>query len=123
MVVEVDDVEEPGVVTVDDVDDVEVGTVDEVVVVGEPEVGELAPTRRPTTSAPSARGIKKKRPNFDGSDAFTQPIYFVARYRSGALRIHTTLCLSRSQLDLWCSERRNAIAIAGDRSSAVTPRS
>jgi hypothetical protein len=100
MVVEVDDVgvdvDEPGVVTTDDVDDVEVGTVDNVVVVGEPEVGELAPTRRPTTSAPSARGIKMKRPNFDGSDAFIWLIYIVARCHSGTMRIHTTLCLSRS---------------------------
>jgi hypothetical protein len=91
IVVEVDDVDEPGVVTIDDVEDVEVGTVDDVVVVGEPEVGELAPTRRPTTSAPSARGIRMKRPNFDGSDAFTWLIYFVARHSSRTIRIHATL--------------------------------
>jgi hypothetical protein len=85
MVVEVDD--DPGVVTVEDVeevDDVEViGIVDVVVVVGEPDVGELAPRRSPTTSAVSASGIKMKRPNFDGSDAFTFLIYSVAQRAPG----------------------------------------
>jgi hypothetical protein len=85
IVVEVEDVGEPGVVTIGDVDDVEVRSVDDVVVVGEPDVGELAPTRRPTTSAPSARGIKMKRPNFDGSDAFTSLIYIVLRCVSGTV--------------------------------------
>ena len=116
IVVEVDD--EPGVVTIDDVEEVEVGKVDSVVVVGEPEVGELAPTRRPNTSAPRASGIRMKRPNFDGSDAFTWLIYIVTRYRFVTLRIHTTLCVRRSQLDDRCSNRRNVIAMTGDRSSA-----
>jgi hypothetical protein len=95
MVVEVEDVGELVVVTIEDVDDVEVRSVDDVVVVGEPDVGELAPTRRPTTSAPSARGIKMKRPNFDGSDAFTSLIYIVLRCTSGTVRVHRTLCRSR----------------------------
>lgn len=85
MVVEVDDVGDPGVVTVEDVDDVEVVDTLDVVVVGVPEVGELAPTRRPTTSAPSASGIKMKRPNFDGSDAFTWLIYIAARCALGRM--------------------------------------
>jgi hypothetical protein len=91
MVVEVDDDDEPGVVTIGDVDDVEVGIVDNVVVVGEPDVGELEPTRRPTTRAPSARGIKMKRPNFDGSDAFTSLIYIVSCFAPDTLDVRTTL--------------------------------
>jgi hypothetical protein len=83
-------------VTVEEVDDVDVGRVVEVVVVGEPDVGELAPTRRPTTSAPSARGIKMKRPNFDGSDAFTRLIYMATRCAYDTMRLHTTLCIIRS---------------------------
>jgi hypothetical protein len=87
IVVEVDDVDDPGVVMVEVVDDVEVVETLDVVVVGEPDVGELAPTRRPTTSAPSARGIKMKRPNFDGSDAFTWLIYIVKRCAPGKIHI------------------------------------
>lgn len=79
----------PGVVTIDDVDEVGVvASVDVVVVVGEPDVGELAPTSSPTTSAQSASGIKMKRPNFDGSDAFTWLIYIVTRCALGTKRIH-----------------------------------
>jgi hypothetical protein len=100
IVVEVEDVGEPGVVTVDDVDEVEVGYVDNVVVVGEPDVGELAPTRRPTTRAPSARGIRRKRPNFDGSDAFTPLIYIVLRCAPVTLHVHTTLCRCRAYRDV-----------------------
>jgi hypothetical protein len=85
MVVVVDDVDDPGVVTVDDVDDVEVVEMLDVVVVGVPDVGELAPTRRPTTSAPSASGIKMKRPNFDGSDAFTWLIYIAPKRALGRM--------------------------------------
>ncbi len=93
IVVEVEDADEPVVVTIDDVDDVDVvGMLDEVVVVGEPEVGELAPTNRPTTSAPSARGIKMKRPNFDGSDAFTVSIYMVRRSCLGRMDLHIQRC-------------------------------
>jgi hypothetical protein len=95
-VVVVDDVEDPGNVTVEEVDDVVVGRVVEVVVVGEPDVGELAPTRRPTTRAPSARGIKMKRPNFDGSEAFTRLIYIAARCAFDTMRVQTTLCITRS---------------------------
>jgi hypothetical protein len=111
MVVEVDDDDEPGVVTIGEVDDVEVGIVDNVVVVGEPDVGELEPTRRPTTSAPSARGIKMKRPNFDGSDAFTSLIYIVSCFAPDTLDVRTTLCCSRSYLDVRCNNSRNAKAI------------
>ncbi len=94
MVVEVDDVEETGAVTVEDVDDVDVvGELDDVVVVGEPDVGELAPTSRPTTSAPSARGIKMKRPNFDGSDAFTVLIYMVTRSDPDRTHLHIQRCV------------------------------
>jgi hypothetical protein len=104
IVVVVDDVDDPGVVTVEEVDDVDVdvGRVEEVVVVGEPDVGELAPTRRPTTSAPSARGIKMKRPNFDGSDAFTRLIYIAARCTFDTMCLHRTLCINRSYLDDEC---------------------
>lgn len=75
----VDEVE-PGVVAV--VVDEAVRLV-EVVVVGDPEVGELAPTRNPTLSAPSANGMSTNRPNLDGNDAFTFLIYIVASTRRG----------------------------------------
>jgi hypothetical protein len=84
-VVVVDEVGDPGVVTVEDVDDVEVVDTLVVVVVGVPDVGELAPTRRPTTSAPSASGIRMKRPNFDGSDAFTRLIYIALKCTLGRI--------------------------------------
>ncbi len=76
---DVDDVDDPGVLVGVEVD--VVGELDEVVVVV-PDVGELAPMRKPTINAPSARGMSTKRPNLDGNDAFTFLIYMVAHYRS-----------------------------------------
>lgn len=71
---EVDDVEVPGAETVVDVEEIEV------VVVGVPDVGELWPNRRPITSAKSASGTSRKRPNLDGNDAFTLLIYRVENH-------------------------------------------
>jgi hypothetical protein len=92
---DVDDVDDPGVVTVVDVEDVDVVEGDEVVVV-EPDVGELAPTSRPTKSAPSARGIKMKRTNLDGNDAFTWLIYIVSLDALVTIRVQRELCLTRA---------------------------
>ncbi len=91
---DVDVVDEPGVVTVVDVDDVVVEGGDVVVVV--PDVGELVPTSRPTTSAPSARGIKMKRTNLDGNDAFTRLIYIVSLDALVTIRVQKELCLTRA---------------------------
>jgi hypothetical protein len=85
-------VEDPEVVVVD-VDEVVVGN--DVVVV-DPDVGELAPTSRPTTSAPSAKGIKMKRTNLDGNDAFTSLIYIVSLDALGIIRLLKKLCLTRA---------------------------
>jgi hypothetical protein len=93
--VDVDDVDDPGDVTVVDVEDVDVVEGADVVVV-EPDVGELAPTSRPTTSAPSARGIKMKRRNFDGNDAFTWLIYSVSLDALVTIRLQKELCLTRA---------------------------
>lgn len=93
-VVDVDDVDDPGV-TVVDVEDVEVVDGDDVVVV-DPDVGELSPTSRPKTSAPSARGIKMKRTNLDGNDAFTWLIYIVSHEAPGTIRLRKELCLTRA---------------------------
>lgn len=93
---DVDDVDEPGVVTVDDVEDVDVVEEGDDVVVVVPDVGELAPTIRPTMRAPSARGIKIKRPNLDGNDAFTLLIYIVARRVLGIINVRRELCLTRA---------------------------
>jgi hypothetical protein len=92
---DVDDVDDPGVVTVVEVEDVEVVDGDEVVVVV-PDVGELAPTIRPITRAPSARGIKMKRTNLDGNDAFTPLIYIVALHAPGTIGLQGKLCLTRA---------------------------
>jgi hypothetical protein len=85
-----DDVDDPGVVTVVDVEEVDVVEGDDVVVVV-PDVGALVPTSRPTTSAPSARGIKMKRTNLDGNDAFTWLIYIVSLDALVTIRVQKEL--------------------------------